>query len=90
MNRRFSKIFFITLCTAFAGFLVVGLTGADSQIVVNVPVDVTGKETRAVVIEDFENGKVAEAIDQDGWYVTSNPKKYTKGTDEETLKRKTR
>ena len=40
MNRKFNKIFFITLCTAFAGFLIIGQTGLVSQIVVNVPVDV--------------------------------------------------
>lgn len=88
MNRKFNKIFFITLCTAFAGFFIIGQTGLVSQIITNAPVDVTGDETRAVVIEDFENGQVAETVDQDGWYVTTNPKRYTKGSDEETLKNK--
>lgn len=88
MNRRFSRIFFITLCAAFAGFLTLGLTGADSQIKTNVPADVTGNETRAIVIEDFETGQIAEDIDKDGWFVSSNPRKYVKATDEETLKAK--
>jgi hypothetical protein len=88
MNRRFGKIFFITLCATFAGFIIFGQMGADSQIITNVPADVTGDETRAIVVEDFEKGQIAQGIDQDGWYVTTNPRRYTKATDEETLKKK--
>lgn len=76
-----------------AGFfaLVLGLTGirdADSRVMTNVNPDISGEEVRAVVVEDFENVKIASNANEDGWFVTTNPKKYEKAETEEKLKRK--
>ena len=46
-----------------------------------------GGEVRALVVEDFETMKVAEKIEDDGWFATTTPKEYTKG-DEQTKAKK--
>jgi len=45
---------------------------AESKIITNVDSDISGEELKAVVIDDFETGTVGN----DGWTVTSVPKKY--------------
>ncbi|HPJ34770.1 MAG TPA: flagellar filament outer layer protein FlaA [Spirochaetota bacterium] len=82
-----NRIFIATLCTTAAFVIGFGINGY-SKIETNVPADVSGDETRAVVIEDFENSKVTTKVEDDGWYITSNPREYTKAKDEETLKKK--
>ncbi len=61
---------------------------ADSRVMTNVNPDVSGEELRAVVVEDFENAKISEDINGEGWFLTSTPKKYEKAETEEKLKRK--
>ncbi len=87
MNSMKNKVLIATLCMTAAFVVSFGMKGY-SKIVTNVPSDVSGSEERAIVIEDFENSKTAANIEDDGWFVTSNPKAYTKAKDEETLKRK--
>lgn len=87
MNRMKNKILIATLCMTAAFVVSFGMKGY-SKIVTNVPADVSGSEERAIVIEDFENSKVAANVEDDGWYITSNPKAYTKAKDEDTLKKK--
>ncbi len=87
MNIMKNRIFIATLCTTAAFVIGFGINGY-SKIETNVPADVSGDETRAVVIEDFENSKVTTKVEDDGWYITSNPREYTKAKDEETLKKK--
>ncbi len=83
-----NKIFVLTLCAAVSVVFNLGSRVAQSKIVTNVPGDVTSSETRAIVIADFENAKIAESSDQDGWLLTSSPKQYKKASDPETLKKK--
>ena len=87
MNSKKSKILIMTLCMV-AAFIVSPGMNAFSRIITNVPADVSGDETKAIVIADFENDKIAANTEDDGWLVTSNPKVYTKAKDEETLKKK--
>lgn len=87
MNIIRNRIFIVTLCMTAAFIVGFGIKGY-SRIVTNVPADVSGEETRAIAIEDFENSKIAANVEEDGWFVTSNPKVYTKAKDEETLKKK--
>jgi hypothetical protein len=82
-----NRIFIVTLCLTAAFIVAFGSKGY-SRIETNVPADLSGEETRAIVIEDFENSKIAGNVEEDGWYLTSNPKVYTKAKDEETLKKK--
>ncbi len=86
MKRIFNGMLIVTLCATAA--VVVTVKDADSRIVTNVAADVAGDEMRAIVIEDFESGKIAANVDDDGWFITTTPKRYTKGTDAETLKKK--
>jgi hypothetical protein len=81
------RMFILTLCLAASFAISLSVRNADSKIVTNVPADVTGEETRALVIEDFENSKIVEKVEEDGWFVSSNPKEYQKG-DDETKKKK--
>ena len=78
MNKISSRILIVTLCLA-AAFLV--MRTADSKIVTNVPADLSGEELKAIVVDDFENIKVAANVDDDGWFVSSTPKAYTGGDD---------
>lgn len=87
MNSIRNRIFIVTLCLTAAFIVAFGSKGY-SRIETNVPADLSGEETRAIVIEDFENSKIAGSVEEDGWYITSNPKVYTKAKDEETLKKK--
>lgn len=87
MNSMRNRIFIVTLCMTAAFIVGFGIKGY-SKIVTNVPADVSGDETRAIVVEDFENSKIAANTEDDGWFITSNPKVYTKAKDEETLKKK--
>jgi len=87
MNIKKDRMFILTLCLAASFAISLSVRNADSKIVTNVPADVTGEETRALVIEDFENSKIVEKVEEDGWFVTSNPKEYLKG-DDETKKKK--
>jgi len=87
MNIKKKRMFIITFCMAASFIINLSVRNADSKIVTNVPADVSGEETRALVVEDFETLKIAEKLEDDGWLVTSNPKEFTKG-DEETKKKK--
>jgi hypothetical protein len=87
MNIKKSSMFIITFCMAASFIVNLSVRNADSKIVTNVPSDVSGDETKALVIEDFENLKIVEKVDEDGWFATSNPKEFTKG-DEEAKKKK--
>jgi hypothetical protein len=87
MNSIRNRIFIVTLCLTAAFIVAFGSKGY-SRIETNVPADLSGEETRAIVIEDFESSKIAGSVEEDGWYITSNPKVYTKAKDEETLKKK--
>jgi hypothetical protein len=87
MNIKKSSMFIITFCMAASFIVNLSVRNADSKIVTNVPADVSGDETKALVIEDFENLKIVEKVEDDGWYVTSTPREFTKG-DETTNKRK--
>ncbi len=67
MNIRY-KVFSATailIAVFFFGFP--GIKTAHSKLVTNVPPDVSGKELRAVVIEDFETPST--------WTVETTPKK---------------
>jgi hypothetical protein len=87
MNIKMNRMFIITLCMAAAFIVNLSVRNADSKIVTNVPADVSGEETRALVVEDFENLKIVEKVEDDGWFATSTPKEFTKG-DDEAKKRK--
>lgn len=87
MNIKKRSMFIITFCMAASFILNLSVRDADSKIVTNVPADVSGEETKALVVEDFETLKIVEKVEDDGWFVTSNPKEFTKG-DEETKKKK--
>ena len=87
MNSIRNRIFIVTLCLTAAFIVAFGSKGY-SRIETNVPADLSGEETRAIVIEDFEASKIAANVEEDGWFITSNPKVYTKAKDEETLKKK--
>jgi len=87
MNSIRNRIFIVTLCMTAAFIVAFGVNGY-SRIETNVPADLSGEETRAIVIEDFEASKIAANVEEDGWFITSNPKVYTKAKDEETLKKK--
>jgi len=87
MNKIKNRVFSVTWCLT-AAFIINWVGIANSKIVTNVPADVSGEEIRAIVIEDFENAKISTQIEDDGWFVSSNPKVYTKAKDEETLKKK--
>jgi len=81
MNIKNKRMFILTLCMAVSFVINVSVRNADSKIVTNLPADVTGDETRALVIEDFENLKLAGErgvkLEEDGWYVASTPKEFT-------------
>jgi len=87
MNIKKRSMYIITFCMAASFILNLSVRNADSKIVTNVPADVSGEETKALVVEDFETLKIVEKVEEDGWFVTSNPKAFTKG-DEETKKKK--
>ncbi len=79
MKNMKGRIIVVALCFAVA-FAV--LKSADSKIVTNVPSDLSGEQLKAIVVEDFEALKVTKNIADDGWYLSSNPKEWTKGDDE--------
>lgn len=87
MNIKMNRMFILTLCMAAAFIVNLSVRNADSKIVTNVPADVSGEETRALVVEDFENLKIVEKVEDDGWFVTSTPKEFTKGDDEAKKKK---
>jgi hypothetical protein len=87
MNIKKNRMFIITLCMAASFIINLSVKNADSKIVTNVPADVSGDETKALVIEDFENLKIVEKVEDDGWFVTSSPKEFTKGDDEAKKKK---
>jgi len=87
MNIKKNRLFIITFCMAASFIVNLSVRNADSRIITNVPADVSGAETKALVVEDFENLKIVEKVEEDGWFVTSNPKEFTKG-DEESKKKK--
>lgn len=86
MKIKKDTMLILTLCLAVSFTISLSVRNADSKVVTNVPADVTGEETRALVIEDFENAKIVDKVEDDGWFVTSNPKEYLKG--DETTKQK--
>ncbi|MCL1864400.1 MAG: flagellar filament outer layer protein FlaA [Spirochaetes bacterium] len=87
MKIKTNIVFIVSLCAA--GYLLINLSmrNADSKIVTHVLGDVAEEELRALVVEDFENFTVAAKIEDDGWFISSTPKEYTKG-DEETKRKK--
>lgn len=87
MNIKKNGMLVITFCMAVSLIINLSVKNADSKIETNVPADVSGKEIKALVVEDFENLKVSDKVEEDGWFVTTEPKQYTKG-DDETKKRK--
>lgn len=87
MNIKKNRMFIITFCMAASFMVSLSVRNADCKLETNLPADVTGGEVRALVVEDFENMKIAEKIEDDGWYVTTSPKEYTKG-DEQTKAKK--
>ena len=87
MNIKKNRVFIITFCMAASFIISLSVRNAESRIETALPNDVSGEETKALVIEDFENLKVVEKVEDDGWFVTSSPKEYSKG-DEETKKKK--
>ena len=87
MKIKKNIVFIVALCAAGCLLMNLSLRDADSKIITHVKGDVSESETRALVVEDFENFKVAAKLEDDGWFVSTNPKEYTKG-DEETNKRK--
>jgi hypothetical protein len=87
MKIKNNRTFIITLCMAVSFLVNASVRIADSKIVTNVPADVSGEEIKALVVEDFENLKVVDKVEDDGWFASSVPKEFKKG-DEETKKRK--
>lgn len=87
MNIKKNRMFILTLCMAASFIINLSVKNADSKIITNVPADVSGDETKALVVEDFENLKVVQKVEDDGWFVSSTPKEFTKG-DDESKKRK--
>lgn len=87
MNIKKKRMLVVVFCITASFILSLSVRNAHSKIATNLPADVTGEETRALVVEDFENLKISEKTDDDGWFVTSNPKEFTKG-DEETKNKK--
>jgi len=87
MNIKKSRIFIITFCMIVSSVINLSVKNADSKIATSLPNDVSGNETKALVIEDFENLKIVDKVEDDGWFATSTPKEFTKG-DEESKKKK--
>ncbi len=87
MNIKTKRMFVVVFCVTASFIINLSVKNADSKIVTNVAADVSGGETKALVVEDFENLKISTKTEEDGWFVTSNPKEYTKG-DEETKSKK--
>ena len=80
-------VFIVSLCAAGSPLFTLSLREADSKIIADVKGDVAEKEWRALVVEDFENFKIAGKIEDDGWFLSSTPKVYTKGDDETRRKK---
>ncbi len=87
MNIKKSGMFLVTFSLAVFTIISISFKSADSKIETNVAADVSGNELKALVVEDFENLKIAGKVEDDGWFVTTTPKQFTKG-DDETNKRK--
>ena len=87
MKFKKNMIFIVSLC--FMGCLITGLSlkDADSKFATHAMGDVAEDEIRALVVEDFENLKIAAKLEDDGWFISSVPQAYTKG-DDDTKKRK--
>ncbi|OHD65626.1 MAG: hypothetical protein A2176_13350 [Spirochaetes bacterium RBG_13_51_14] len=80
-NKRVVAIISSSLIAVLLGFLG---PSAESKIVTNVPADISEKELRAIVIEDFEN----TALGDNGWKIDSVPRKFVKAETEQKLKMK--
>ena len=87
MNIKKNRMFIITFCMAASFIINLSVRNADCKLDTSLPADVTGGEVRALVVEDFENMKIVDKIEDDGWFVTTSPKEYTKG-DEQTKAKK--
>ncbi|MCL2155437.1 MAG: flagellar filament outer layer protein FlaA [Leptospirales bacterium] len=87
MKIKKNIVFIVFLCAAGCLLINLSLRDADSKIVTHTLSDVSEDELRAMVVEDFENFKIAANLEDDGWFISSTPQAYTKG-DEETKKRK--
>ncbi|MCL1833037.1 MAG: hypothetical protein FWG49_00895, partial [Leptospirales bacterium] len=87
MKIKKNIVFIAFLCTVSCLLINISIKDADSKIFTNVKGDVTEDELRAMVVEDFENFKIAAKIEDDGWFISTTPQKYAKG-DESTNKRK--
>ncbi len=87
MNIKKNKMFIITLCLTASFIVNLSVRNAESKLETSVAADVSGAELKAMVVEDFENLKVVEKVEEDGWFATTTPKEFTKG-DDEAKKRK--
>ena len=87
MKIKNNRVLIVALCAAGCLLTNFSLRDADSKIITHVKGDVAENEWRAMVVEDFENFKIAANITDDGWFISSTPNEYTKG-DEETKKKK--
>jgi len=87
MNIKKNSVFIIAFCMTASFIISLSVRNAESKIVTSLPSDVSGNETKALVVEDFENLKIVEKVEEDGWFVTSSPKEYLKGDDEAKKKK---
>jgi len=76
MKRRYFKIIMFILSLSIFGLLV---TTVYSQLITNVPPDISIDEIKALVVEDFESSPT--------WVVETEPKPYTKGGGDEKAKK---
>ena len=87
MKIKKNIVFIVSICVMGCLITSLSLKDADSKFATHVLTDVAEDELRALVVEDFENIKIAANIDDDGWFISSTPAAYLKG-DDETRKRK--
>ncbi len=87
MKIKNNKMLIITLCLTASFIVSLSVRNAESKLETNVAADVSGSEMKAMVVEDFENFKIVEKIEDDGWFASTTPKVFTKG-DDEAKKRK--
>ena len=87
MKIKKNIVFIVSLCMAVCFVISLSLRDADSKFTTHIPGDVAENEVRALVVEDFENIKIAAKVEDDGWFISSTPQEYTKGN-EETRKKK--
>lgn len=84
--KRVTSVIAIAIAAAVVGLI--SPSAVDSKIVTNVPSDISSEELMAVVIEDYDKGTIVDKIDDDGWYITSTPKKFPGEDTEKKMKMK--